>query len=595
MKSRTHNPKFSQYTFNIRVLSVVVVIASCLVVLLGRMSYLQILQAEYFSERARHQQQSRITLEPRRGTITDRQGRRLAVSVPVQSLYARPQNIESPYTVATRIAPLLDINRDKLLKTLRTKRSFVWLKRQLPPEVAQKIKAMDFEGLDFVEEHRRVYPNGEMAGALLGFTGVDSQGLEGLEYQYQDLMAGEPEEVVVERDGTRRVIPHTLPHDLKAQRHSIQLTLDNTIQHYTEAALKRGVETSRADRGVAIVMHSQTGAVLSMATYPQFDPNRYRDFDRSTFLNRAVTVGYEPGSTFKILTIAAALEEKLITPEQEFFCENGAFRFAGEDFHDTSPHENLNIEQIIQKSSNICAIKIGTLLSPEKFYEYIRRFGFGSRPESGLSGEALGRVLPLQRWTRVDHASISFGHGILVSPLQLISALNVVAADGKWLHPYIVDHAFSEEGEIILETLDEEGKISQKFGAHDPKQLISAETAQILRKMMISVTKEGGTAVEAAIPGYNVAGKTGTSQVFDEKTGRYSNRKHIAFFNGYVPAEQPLLTVLIVIEHPRSSPYGGKVAGPVFKEIVSRTFLHNDILPEMKKEVAEVLDNPEQG
>ncbi|MEL0277006.1 MAG: penicillin-binding protein 2, partial [Deltaproteobacteria bacterium] len=236
MKSRTHNPKFSQYTFNIRVLSVVVVIASCLVVLLGRMFYLQILQAEYFSERARHQQQSRITLEPRRGTITDRQGRRLAVSVPVQSLYARPQNIESPYTVATRIAPLLDINRDKLLKTLRTKRSFVWLKRQMPPEVAQKIKAMDFEGLDFVEEYRRVYPNGEMAGALLGFTGVDSQGLEGLEYQYQDLMAGEPEEVVVERDGTRRVIPHTLPHDLKAQRHSIQLTLDNTIQHYTEAA-----------------------------------------------------------------------------------------------------------------------------------------------------------------------------------------------------------------------------------------------------------------------------------------------------------------------------------------------------------------------
>ncbi|MGA0905927.1 MAG: penicillin-binding protein 2, partial [bacterium] len=187
MKSRTHNPKFSHYTFNLRVLSVVVVIASCLVVLLGRMFYLQILQAEYFSERARHQQQSRITLEPRRGTITDRQGRRLAVSVPVQSLYARPQNIESPYTVATRIAPLLDINRDKLLKTLRTKRSFVWLKRQLPPEVAQKIKAMDFEGLDFVEEYRRVYPNGEMAGALLGFTGVDSQGLEGLEYQYQDL------------------------------------------------------------------------------------------------------------------------------------------------------------------------------------------------------------------------------------------------------------------------------------------------------------------------------------------------------------------------------------------------------------------------
>ena len=332
-----------------------------------------------------------------------------------------------------------------------------------------------------------------------------------------------------------------------------------------------------------------------MATYPQFDPNRYTDFDRSTFLNRAITVGYEPGSTFKILTIAAALEEKLITPEEEFFCENGTFRFAGEDFHDTSPHGNLNIEQIIQKSSNICAIKIGTLLSPEKFYEYIRRFGFGSRPESGLSGEALGRVLPLQRWTRVDHASISFGHGILVSPLQLVSALNVVAADGKWLHPYIVDHAFSEEGEIILETLDEEGEISQKFGAHFPKQLISAETAQILRKMMISVTQEGGTAVEAAIPGYKTAGKTGTSQVFDEKTGRYSNRKHIAFFNGYVPAEQPLLTVLVVIEHPRSSPYGGKVAGPVFKEIVSRTLLHNDILPEMQKEIAEVLNNPEQG
>lgn len=592
MKLRTPSSRFSLYTYNLRVLSVVLLIASCLLALLGRMFYLQIVRADYFAERARHQQQSRITLEPRRGAIVDRQGRRLAVSVPVQSLYARPRLIESPYTVAARIAALIDVPRDELLKTLRTKRSFVWLKRQLPPEVARKVEAMDFEGLGFVEEYRRVYPNAEMAGALLGFTGVDSQGLEGLEYQYQDLMAGEPEEVVVERDGTRRVIPHTLPSELSAQRHSIQLTIDSTVQHYTEVALKRGVENSRADRGVAIVMHSQTGAILGMASYPSFDPNRYGEYDRSTFLNRAVTVGYEPGSTFKILTIAAAMDEHLITPDEEFFCENGAFRFAGETFHDTSPHEMLNVEQVIQKSSNICAIKIGTLLSPEKFYEYIRSFGFGSRPESGLSGEAIGRVLPLQRWTRVDHASMSFGHGILASPLQLISAMNVLAADGKWIPPYIVDHAYTEDGQILLEAKDEEGEIRQQFGPKNPKQLISVDTAKVIRKMMVSVTQPGGTATEAAIPGYEVAGKTGTSQVFDEKTGRYSNRKHVASFAGFVPAEQPLLTVLVVVEHPKTSPYGGKVAAPIFNEIVRRTFLHNDILPESSLQMVDQRTNP---
>jgi cell division protein FtsI (penicillin-binding protein 3) len=576
------NPKshFSLHTYNVRVLTVVGLVAFCLVALLGRMFYLQIIRADYFAERARHQQQSKITLEPRRGSIVDRQGRKLAVSVPVRSLYARPRDIDSPYVAAVRLAPLLGISRAELLKDLRSRRSFVWLKRQLQPQVATQIEQLDLPGLGFIEEYRRYYPNAELAGALLGFTGVDSQGLEGLEYQYQGLMAGEPEVFVVERDGTRRFIPHTLPGALRAGRYSLQLTIDSTLQHFTEAALRKGVNSSQADRGVAIVMHSQTGAILSMATYPSFDPNRFREFPRERYLNRAVTVGYEPGSTLKILTIAAALEEKLITPDQEFFCENGAYRFAGEDFHDTSPHDILNVEQIIQKSSNICAIKIGTMMSPEKFYEYIRSFGFGSRPESGLSGEAIGRVLPLQRWTRVDHASMSFGHGILVSPLQLISALNVFAADGKWVPPFIVEHAYTEDGDMLLEAQDEEGRTLQKFGPREPKQLITPQTARLLRRMMVSVTNPGGTAVEAAIPGYEVGGKTGTSQVFDEKTGRYTNRKHIAFFAGFVPATRPLFTVLVVVEHPRTSPYGGKVAGPVFKEIVRRSFLQNDILPD---------------
>ena len=574
-----HSPIFQIYSFKTRLLTVLIFLGLCFITVLGRAFYLQILRAEYYKEKAKSQHERTLTLEPRRGRILDKKGRILAVSIPLKSLFAKPSLINSPYKIARNISPILNIPYHKLVAKLKTKKNFVWIKRKLTPEQSKRIKKLNLRGIDFMEEFRRYYPNGNFAGQILGYTGIDSQGLEGIENKYESLLAGKPKSYVVEKEGMYRTVPQSNISMKIPDQYSLHLTIDSTIQHFSEMALKDGVMSSNADRGTVIVLHSKSGAILAMTSYPGFDPNQYQQYHRANQLNRAATSGYEPGSTFKMITVAAALNEGIISPDQKFFCEEGKYNIGKNLVRDTSPHGTMSLNQIIQKSSNICAAKIGMSMQPLKFYEYILRFGFGKRPNSGVAAEASGRVISHSKWQTIDHANISFGQAILVSPLQMVTAANVFANDGIFVPSYIIDHIRDKNGEKIKKLKNKSGEIIQSFGEGIRKPVINQYVSKLVKKYLISVTKKGGTAEKASIRGYQVAGKTGTSQIFDKQLGRYSNTKYISSFVGFAPASEPLITVLVIVEQPQNSYYGGIVAAPIFKKIVQRTLLFEDVLP----------------
>ena len=573
------SPRFQLYSFKTRLLTVLFAFVLCFVAILGRVFYLQIMKADYYTAKAKLQHEFTVTLEPRRGRILDKNERILAVSIQLKSLYAKPTQIDSVSQAARLLSPILDIPYHKLLIELKSKRNFVWIKRKLTPEQTKRVQKLGLNGIGFIEEFRRYYPNGNFAGQLLGYTGIDSQGLEGIENKYESLLAGKPAAYIVEKEGMFRTVPlSNIPTKIPDQ-YSLHLTIDSTIQHFAEKALREGVIKSRADRGTVVALNSKTGAILAMATYPGFDPNRYQLYSRALQLNRAATSGYEPGSTFKMITIAAALNEGMISPDQEFFCENGKYKIGKNLIHDSTPHGIMTLKQVLKKSSNICAAKIGMSMPPAQFHEYILRFGFGQRPNSGVAAEASGIVISPKKWQTIDHANISFGQAILVSPLQMVSAANVFANEGNWVPPYIVDHVRDKNGKKLQEIKDTDGKVIRRFGAGVRSIVIEASVAELVKEYLISVTQKGGTAERAAIKGYHVAGKTGTSQIYDQQLGRYSKTRYIASFVGFAPASEPLVTVLVVVEQPRTSYYGGSVAAPIFKEIVQRTLLFEDVLP----------------
>ncbi len=572
------------YNFQTRLFSVVCFVGGCLLLVLGRVFYLQVWEAKNYEELAARQQQRTIVLDSRRSAIYDQRGRLLATSIKVDSAHLLPPKVRAPEKAAQQLSPLLDMSEKEILEKLQSPRSFIWLKRQLNPVISQKIRQLQIPGIEFIEEYKRYYPFGDFAGPLLGFTGIDSQGLEGLEHEYHEELQGGKNKYVIEQDGTHRIIPYPPrsrvrarntehPHLNKIRQFTLHLTLDSSIQYFAEKALKSGIEERQAQRGIAIVMESRTGAVLALAHVPGFDPNHFQRFPRSYYLNYAISSGFEPGSILKPITIATAIEENIIQAGQEFFCENGSFQVADQVIHDIQPQGWLTIQQIIQKSSNICSSKIGLLIGKEIFFDYLRRFGFGSKMDIGLSAEAIGKVPPPENWTIPDHASISFGHGILVSPMQLLVAINVMATGGMLVTPYIVDHLKNEEGETIRMLFNAVGKEVKRFGPRKKTRVLTAKTAEKIKQFMITVTEEGGTGKRSAIPGVTVAGKTGTTEMFDHTTQSYSKEENIASFIGIVPADNPFLTILVVIESPKTSSVGGVVAAPIFREIAERSLI----------------------
>ncbi|MFZ3208016.1 MAG: penicillin-binding protein [Geobacteraceae bacterium] len=535
----------------------------------ARAYYLQVIQREQLLKQAEKQYQKIVQLTPGRGAIYDRNGAALAVSIEMDSCYAETRNMENIAEASARLAPLVGMTRQDLQRKLAGSRNFVWLQRQMTPELSTRIKYLDIEGIGFVKESKRYYPNAETAGHVIGFTGIDPDGLEGIERRYDSTILGATGYLVTERDALGRDIALKGPVVKNASKgNNVTLTLDKNIQYITEKELSKAVQTSRAKGGIALVMEPQSGKVLAMANYPDFNPNSYFKYPQSALRNRAISDSFEPGSTLKTFLIAAALEEKVVSPTEGFDCEDGSWSVGGRTIHDTHRYGRLSVAEILKYSSNIGAAKIGCRLGRERLAGYLHGFGFGDKSGIDLPGEANGTVRDQRKWFGIDLATISFGQGIAVSALQLVTGVSAIANGGKLMKPYLVEKITDDSGEVLKE-----------FAPQIRRQVITPETARAVARMMEGVAAEGGTGVSAVVEGYKVAGKTGTAQKVDPITKWYSVDKRTASFVGFVPADNPRLTIIVVIDEPRTSSYGGVVAAPAFSAIALQSLCYLKVPP----------------
>lgn len=535
-----------------------------------RAVYLQVVKKDQLLKLAEKQHQKIVQLTPGRGDIYDRNNAPLAVSVEMDSCFAEPRNIGDIPAAAAQLAPILGVNRDELLRKMRGSRNFAWLQRQVTPETAQKVRELKIEGIGFVKESKRFYPNAEIAAHVIGFTGLDPAGLEGVELKYNSTILGNTGYLVTERDALGRDVALKGMVVKKASKgQNITLTLDKNIQYLAEKELAKAVLESRAKAGIALVMEPQTGKILAMANYPNFNPNSYAKFGPQQLRNRSVADSFEPGSTFKVFLVAAALQEKVISARDGFNCENGSYNIGGRTIHDTHRYGWLSVAEVLKYSSNIGAAKIGTRLGPERLYNYLRSFGFGERSGLDLPGEASGYLRGRNQWFGVDLATISFGQGVSANAVQIAAAMSAIANGGVLMKPYVV-------GKIS----DDNGTVLQEMTPQVRQRVVSPEVARTVAKMMEGVTTTGGTGMSAAVDGYGVAGKTGTAQKVDPVTRGYSIDKRTASFVGFVPVDNPRLTILVVIDEPKTSPYGGVVAAPAFQAIAQQSLCYLRVPPE---------------
>jgi len=536
----------------------------------ARAFYLQVIEKEQLVRLAERQYQKIVPLTPVRGVIYDRNNAPLAVSIEMDSCYAEPRNIDNVRDVASRLAPFLGMSRETLERKLNGNRNFAWLQRRMPPDLVQKIKDLDLDGIGFVKETKRFYPNGEVAGHVIGFTGLDPEGLEGVELKYNSTILGSVGYLVTERDALGRDISLKGTVVTKASKgHNVTLSLDKNIQYITEKELAKAVTASGAKGGMALVVEPQTGRVLAMANYPSFNPNAYTRYSPSFLRNKTIVDSFEPGSTFKVFLIAAALEEKVVTPNDAFNCENGSYSIGGRTIHDTHKYGRLTVSDILKYSSNIGAAKIGGKLGQERLYSHLKDFGFGAKSGIDLPGEAYGYLRNGSQWFGVDLATISFGQGVSATALQLVMAVSAVANGGTLMKPYVVEKISDENGDEL-----------EQISPQQRRRVISPETAQVMARMMEGVATEGGTGMNAAVEGYRVAGKTGTAQKVDPITRGYSVDKRTASFVGFIPADNPRLTILVVVDEPKTSPYGGVVAAPAFSAIAQQSLCYLKVPPD---------------
>lgn len=525
-------------------------------VVLFRLVTLQVLQAAELSVQADRQHQKTVSLEGARGTIVDRHGKILAMNVEVPSVFGVPNTVDSPLKTARQLSPILHVRTDELERKLRQDRRFVWLARKLDPEQGRRLDRLSLDGIGVVMEGRRFYPKGPLLAHVLGFSGMDGEGLEGVEHRYEPYLHGEKRMMVLQRDALgHTVFPKGMMERSPTPGHSLTLTIDEVIQYIVERELEDAVGRARAKSGTMIVLDPKTGAVLAMAVSPRFDPNAVSALNPDRWRNRALTDAYEPGSTMKAMMAAAAIEERVVRPNTMVFGEHGRMTVANTVIHD---HERLgwiSFAQVIQKSSNIGAAKTGMALGEHRLYRYLQAFGFGQRTEIDLPGEGVGLVRDPKDWGRRSVASISIGQEIGVTPLQMVSAVAAIANDGMLMKPYVVS-----------EIRDADNHILRQVPPQTKRRVISPETARSVTKILEGVVTDG-TGTNAAIPGFRVAGKTGTAQKIDPRTGAYSASRFVASFTGYAPAGNPQLAMIVVIDEPQGDTQGGAVAAPVFSRV----------------------------
>jgi cell division protein FtsI (penicillin-binding protein 3) len=535
-----------------------------------RVVQLQVIEKESLQGLAERQHQRIIELLPTRGDIYDQNLGVLAKSTEIESLFAHPRQITNAAAVAKKLAPILEVKKSTIQKKLKSRKPFVWLQRKLPPDKAGRIRGFGYSGLGFLKENKRYYPNLSLAANLLGLVGVDSQGLEGLELQYDRYLKGQPKWLVLELDARgREIITETPISPVDLPSHSLVLTIDRHLQYIVKSALTQTITETRARAGMIVVMDPPTGRILAMESRPSFNPNLLKNYDPNSIRNRTIADVFEPGSIFKIFLLAAALEEGVVKRNDIFFGYNGAYQIGKEIIHDHKKYGWLTLQKVIKFSSNIGASQIGLKVGARKLDRHIRNFGFGDRTGIDLPGEVKGIVRAADTLSQVGIANTAFGQGISVTAVQLVSALSAIANGGLLMRPYIVDRIIDQKGHIV-----------KSFHPEYRRRVISPETSAEVIRIMKEVVEPGGTGTEAAIPGYDVAGKTGTAQKIDPFLKIYSSDRYVSSFMGFVPTNNPRLAILVVLDEPKGTPYGGIIAAPVFKTVAQKSLHYLNVPPQ---------------
>lgn len=536
----------------------------------GRLGYLQLYRHGDYLLRAQRQQQRIIEISPKRGAIYDRNMHALAMSIKVDSAFAIPNEIKDKALAAQLLSGVLGIPADLVESRLDSSQNFVWIERKLTPEKSEAIIALNLKGVYTQAENKRFYPKADLASHVVGFVDVDEKGLGGIEYALDSQIRGKSEKIVMMADAHQKWFDGA-----EARRDrgaNVVLTLDEKIQYIAERELAAAINKTHALAGTVVVMNPNNGELLAVANWPTFDPNAASAGTPAEFrMNRAVSALYEPGSTFKLITLAAAFDQGITNPDEVFDCENGAIYVAGHKIHDHKRFGMLTVSDILALSSDVGAIKIAERLGAPKFYDYIHAFGFGAPTGVDLPGESRGLLRPLSNWSPISIGAISMGQEVGVTPLQLISAVSAIANGGMLYKPHIV--AEVRRGDTVL---PREGTLV----ASEPRRVIQPETAATLRRLMEGVVLNG-TGTRARLDGWTSAGKTGSAQKIDPNTGRYSRTQLIASFTGFAPINNPAVAILVSLDSPIGLHEGGMVAAPVFKRIAEQVLPYLEVSPDV--------------
>jgi cell division protein FtsI (penicillin-binding protein 3) len=523
----------------------------------ARLVYLQIFRYGDFERRAQHQQQRTEDVSPIRGVIYDRAGRPLAMTTNVDSAFAVPSEVPDLAGAISLISRITQEDPRPILAKCQASKSFCWVARKADTSIAQRIRDLHLHGIYFQKESKRFYPKGNLAAQVIGYVGTDDNGLAGIEHEYDDQLRGQPGRMVISVDARKKWFASVEKQPEPGQ--NVVLTLDEQIQYIAERELDTAMEQTHAVTGTVIVENPHTGEILALANRPTFDPNQAKEITPERLKNHAVSDVYEPGSTFKVVTISGALEEKLTRPDEVFDCQMGSIMFNGMRIRDSRPHGLLPVWGILAESSDVGAIKIALRLGDDRFYKYIRAFGFGQQTGIELPGETRGLTKPVNRWSKVSLGAISMGQEIGISPIQLAALVSTIANDGVNVPPRVV--AATTEPQSAPKMV--------AFHAADSRRVISSLTAAEMKQMMQKVVLEG-TARKAILEGYTSAGKTGTAQKVDPATGAYSRTKYVASFAGFAPINDPAIVVAVILDSAVGLHQGGQVSAPVFQRVAQQ-------------------------
>lgn len=539
-----------------------------MVVVIVRLYYLQIIRHEELFQRANRQYEHTYLYRPERGSIYDRNYRLLAGTTELESVFLDPGLIINTSHLSKTLAGMLEIDDQDLSERIAKGKNFIWVKRKISLQEANMIKDAGLGGVSLTKERQRAYPEKDLAAHVLGFVGVDQQGLAGIEVFYDDILGEAPYWLKGQQDalGGRVYLPEDLLQTLPAGE-DIVLSLDGVIQYIAEKELGLQVSRLKAKSGVVIIMDPVTGEILALAVQPGFDPSNYQDYPREKWRNKAVSDIYEPGSIFKVVPLSAALEEALVSPQDNFYCGNGIAHFGRMIIHDIHPYGWLSLGDVISHSSNIGTIQVSQRLGENLLYHYIEKFGFGSKTGIDLPGESPGIFRPLRNWSRTSLPAITIGQEIGVTPIQLLRAYAAIANGGYIIEPKVV------------RAIIERGQPKEILSASKPRKILSSVTCKKVTSILIHAVKEG-TGKNASLPTYTVAGKTGTAQKFDPSTNSYSDKRSIASFVGFVPAHHANIVLLVMLDEPQGESLGGIAAAPVFREVAKQVLRYLRVPPD---------------